>query len=197
MRLVTYIAPSLAALALVCAAGSINPAAAQSASPAPAAPMAAPAAPVAAPAASAPEGGPPESQKEIDLTAARAERKAIVNDNMKLSADEAKEFWPIYDKYEAAMDKIEDRHIAEIKDFAKNYDSLTDADAKRKLDQVMAIAQARLNVQKAYIPKFRAAVSQVKATRFFQIDNKLRAMVQCEIAQMVPLAKESGGGQGM
>ena len=61
----------------------------------------------------------------------------------------------------------------------------------------MAIAQARLNVQKAYIPKFREAVSQVKTTRFFQIDNKLRAMVQCEIAQMVPLAKENAGGRGM
>ena len=195
MRLVTYVAPSLVALALVCAAGSINRAAAQS--PAPEQSMAAPAPSAAAPEASAPEGGTPESQKQIDLNAARAERKAIVNDNMKLSSDEAKAFWPIYDKYEGAMDKIEDRHIAEIKDFAKNYDTLTNADAKRKLDQVMAIAQARLNVQKAYIPKFRAVISEVKTTRFFQIDNKLRAMVQCEIAQMVPLAKESGGGQGM
>src|SRR5271168_3023968 len=120
MRLATYIAPPLAALALICAAGSINPAAAQS--PAPEASMAAPAPSAAAPAAPAPVTAPPESQKQIDLNAARAERKAIVNDNMKLSADEAKAFWPIYDKYEAAMDKIEDRHIAEIKDFAKNYD---------------------------------------------------------------------------
>ena len=94
------------------------------------------------------------------------------------------------------MDKIEDRHIAEIKDFAKNYDSLTDTDAKRKLDEVMAIAQARLNTQKAYIPKFREAVSKVKTTRFFQIDNKLRAMVQCQIAQMVPLAKEAAAAKG-
>jgi hypothetical protein len=197
MRLITYIAPPLAALALVCAAGSINPSAAQSASPAPGPSMAAPVPSAAAPEASGSEAGSPESQKQIDLTAARAERKAIVNDNMKLSADEAKAFWPVYDKYESAMDKIEDRHIKEIKDFAKNYDTLTDADAKHKLDEVMAIAQARLNVQKAYIPKFRAVVSQVQTTRFFQIDNKLRAMVQCQIAQMVPLAKEGGGGQGM
>jgi hypothetical protein len=190
MRLGKLIAPLVAALALVCAVGAMRPCAAQS-------PPAAPAPPAAAPAPQAPAAAPaPQTEKQIDLAAARAERKAIVSDNMKFTADEAKAFWPIYDAYEAAMDKIEDRHIREIKDFAKNYDSLTDADAKHKLDEVMLIAQARLNVQRAYIPKFRAAVSEVDVTRFFQIDNKLRAMVQCEIAQMVPLAKESGG-QGM
>jgi hypothetical protein len=187
MRLVAYFAP-LAAIVVLLMVGSIEPAAGQASPVAPAPSEAAPPSP-------ATTGS--QSSKQIDLTAARAERKAIVNDNMKLTADEAKAFWPVYDKYEAAMDRIEDRHIAEIKDFAKHYDTLTDADAKRKLDEVMAIAQARLNVQKAYIPKFRAAISQVQTTRFFQIDNKLRAMVQCEIAQMVPLARENGGGQGM
>jgi hypothetical protein len=186
MRFGKLIAPPVAAFALLCASGVMYPCAAQS-------PDAAPEASAAAPAAEA----APQSGKQIDLAAARAERRAIVNDNMKLSAKEAKAFWPVYERYEAAMDKIQDRHIAEIKDFAKHYDNLTNADAKHKLDEVIAIAQARINVQKAYIPKFRAAVSQVKTTRFFQIDNKLRAMVQCQIAQMVPLAKESGGGSGM
>ncbi|HTT74352.1 MAG TPA: hypothetical protein VMF50_00030 [Candidatus Binataceae bacterium] len=190
MRPGKIIASPVVALALVCAVGAMRPCAAQSPAPAPEASAAAPA-PEASTAAA------PQSGKQIDLAAARAERKAIVNDNMKLTPDEAKAFWPLYEKYEAAMDKVEERHIREIKDFAKNYDSLTDADAKRKLDEVMAIAQARLNVQKAYIPKFRAVVSQVEATRFFQIDNKLRAMVQCQIAQMVPLAKPAGGGEGM
>jgi hypothetical protein len=188
MRLGKLIAPPVAALALICAVAAIRPCAAQSPAAAPAPSVAAP-----APEASSAAAPAPQSEKQIDLAAARAERKAIVSDNMKFSADEAKAFWPIYDAYEAAMDKIEDRHIREIKDFAKHYDSLTDADAKHKLDEVMLIAQSRLNVQKAYIPKFRAAVSQVDVTRFFQIDNKLRAMVQCEIAQMVPLAKDSDG----
>jgi hypothetical protein len=30
-------------------------------------------------------------------------------------------------------------------------------------------------------------------TRFFQIDSKLRALVQCQIAQIVPLAQPAGG----
>jgi hypothetical protein len=35
-------------------------------------------------------------------------------------------------------------------------------------------------------------VSQVKVTRFYQIDNKIQALIQCDIAQLVPLAAAPG-----
>jgi hypothetical protein len=136
-------------------------------------------------------GGGAPSQKQLDTAAARAARKAVVGQNMNLTDSESKAFWPLYDEYEGKMDRIEDRHIREIKDFAKSYQTLTNADAHKKLDEVMAIAQARLNVQAAYIPKFRAVLPDLKVTRFFQIDNKLRALVQCQIAQIVPLAGDA------
>ena len=136
-------------------------------------------------------GGP--SQKQLDIAAARAERKAVVGQNMDLTDTESKAFWPLYDEYEGKMDRIEDRHIREIKEFASHYQTLTNDDARKKLDEVMAINESRLHVQRDYIPKFRAALPDIKVTRFFQIDSKLRALVQCQIAQIVPLAQPAGG----
>lgn len=127
------------------------------------------------------------TQKQLDIAAARAQRKATVGANMNLTPDEAAKFWPIYEQYEARMDKIEDRHVKELKDFAAKYQNYTDADAKKKLDEVMAIQQARLDVQKEFIPQFLSAISQIKVTRFYQIDNKIQALIQCDIAQLVPL----------
>jgi Spy/CpxP family protein refolding chaperone len=132
------------------------------------------------------------SQKQLDIAAARAQRKATVGSNMNLTADEASKFWPVYDAYEKSMDSIEDRHVRELKEFAASYNNFTDADAKRKLDEVMAIQQARLDVQKEFVPQFRAVISQVKVTRFYQIDNKIQALIQCDIAQLVPLAQTKG-----
>ena len=60
----------------------------------------------------------------------------------------------------------------------------------------VAIQEAILDTQKEYIPKFRAVVSEIKTTRFFQIDNKLRALVQCDLAQSIPLAQGKGDLQG-
>jgi hypothetical protein len=152
-----------AALAVTCSFAAVPPAAAQSNAP---------------------------SQRQLDIAAARADRKAIIGTNMHLTDKEGKAFWPLYDEYEAKMDKIDDRHAAEIKAYAKAYQSLTDADATSKLDEVIAIGQARLDIQKEYVPKFRDAVGSVNTTRFFQIDNKLRALIQCDIAQIVPLARK-------
>jgi len=132
------------------------------------------------------------SQKQLDIAAARAQRKATVGANMNLTSDEASKFWPVYDAYEKSMDRIEDRHVKELKDFAAKYNNLSDADAQKKLDEVIAIQQARLDVQKEYIPQFRAVIPQVKVTRFYQIDNKIQALIQCDIAQLVPLAQSPG-----
>jgi hypothetical protein len=132
------------------------------------------------------------SQKQLDFAALKANRKALIGQAMALTPQEAQGFWPLYDQYESKMDALEMRHADEVRAFAKAFQNLTDADAKAKLDEVIAITQARLDTQKEFIPKFRDVISQIKTTRFFQIDNKLHAMVQCDIAQMVPLAGDSG-----
>jgi hypothetical protein len=154
-----------AALTIVCTLGLAHPAAAQSSS----------------------SSG--KTQRQLDIAAARADRKAIVGANMNLTEAQAKQFWPLYEAYEARMDKLDDRHAAEVKAYAEHYQTLTDADAAKKLDEVIAIRQARLDVQKEFVPKFRVAIGPINTTRFYQIDNKLSAMIQCDIAQVVPLAR--------
>ncbi|HJU09400.1 MAG TPA: hypothetical protein VJ728_00920, partial [Candidatus Binataceae bacterium] len=119
------------------------------------------------------------SQERLDIAAARAQRKAVVGENMNLTNAQAKVFWPLYDAYEKRMDTIEDRHIREIKTYVASYKTLTDQNANAKLDEVLAIQRARLQTQEEYVPKFRAVLPGVVVTRFFQIDNKMRAMVQC------------------
>jgi hypothetical protein len=183
MNLAQYLISSAASAIIVCGFACGAPAFAQDQSAPPAATP---------PAATAPEAAADtSSQKQLNVAAARAERKAVVGQNMALTDDESRKFWPLYDEYEGKMDRIEDRHVIEIKEFARHFQNLTNADARKKLNEVMAISQSRLNVQSTYIPKFRAILSDVKVTRFFQIDNKLRALVQCQIAQIVPLAQPS------
>jgi len=143
--------------------------------------------------AAAQEGAP--TQKQLDIAALRAQRKAVVGQNMKLTPEQAKVFWPLYEKYEDAMDQVDKRHAREIKEYAKNYQNLTDAQANQKLDEVMAVAQQRVDVQKRFIPKFRAVLPGITVTRFFQVDNKLHALVQCQIAQLVPLASKPDANQ--
>jgi len=133
-----------------------------------------------------------KTQMKLDLEAARANKKALVSQNMNLTDAQAKAFWPLYDAYEAKTEKLEDRHAAEVNSFIKSFQNMTDAQANKKLDEVIEIRQARLNIQKEFIPQFRAVISGVQTTRFFQIDNKLQALTQCALAQALPLAQAKG-----
>jgi hypothetical protein len=140
---------------------------------------------------------PAKSQKELNLAAMRADRKALIGENMTLTKEQEEVFWPLFDEYETKMDRIEDRHAKEVRDYVASYRTLTDSDARKKLDEVMAIREATLEVQKIYVPKFRAVLPDIVVTRFFQIDSKLRALVQCDLAQLVPLAQPgAAGGEG-
>ena len=116
MNLAKFLTASSAIAIIVCSVGCAAPAFAQDQS--------APAAPVA----------PAASQKQLDIAAARAERKAVVGQNMALTDDESKAFWPLYDEYEGKMDRIEDRHVREIKEFASHFQNLTNPDARKKLN---------------------------------------------------------------
>ena len=61
----------------------------------------------------------------------RAQRKQITAANMPLTPDEATKFWPIYDQYRAEAAKNGDERWQLIKDYATNYQTMTDAQAQQ------------------------------------------------------------------
>ena len=59
----------------------------------------------------------------------RSQKSAIMDTVMQLDPDQAAKFWPIYRDYDAELKKLNDLRIANIKEYAKSYNNLTDAKA--------------------------------------------------------------------
>jgi len=57
------------------------------------------------------------------------------------------------------------------------------------LDEYLAIESERLALRKAYLPKFRQALPDKKVVRFYQLENKIQAAVNYELAANIPLVK--------
>jgi hypothetical protein len=53
----------------------------------------------------------------------------------------------------------------------------------------MNIETLTLKLRKAYLPKFREVLPEVKVTRYYQIENKIQAALYYEFAAGIPLAK--------
>jgi hypothetical protein len=123
----------------------------------------------------------------------KAERVAVITEEMHFTAEENEAFWPLYEEYHRDMLVVQDRHVQLVADFVgKYYDyKLTDADAKQILSDYFVIKEDLRNVQKRYVSKFDKIMSSIKVMRFYQLENKISAEIDAALAVMIPLADPS------
>ena len=119
----------------------------------------------------------------------QADKKLLIAENMQLTEAEAKAFWPVYESYQKDMGKIVERTKKLIEDYAKNYETMTDATAKKLVNEMLVIENERLKLRRAYLPKFRKVLSEKKVARYYQLENKIHAVVMYELAKIIPLMK--------
>ncbi|MEE8261356.1 MAG: hypothetical protein V3R83_02655 [Gammaproteobacteria bacterium] len=135
----------------------------------------------------------PTQDQQMEMTRADIinQRKQIVAANMEITADQAQVFWPLYQQYTSAMQKVNDRELALIQGYANAYNAntLTNAQAKSMFGEWMSIEEAALQLKKKFAPKFEEILPSKKVVRFFQIDNKLDAMINFELARVIPLVR--------
>jgi len=117
----------------------------------------------------------------------RAEKKKILAANLPLTESEATQFWPVYDQYAKEMSKHYDDFYSVIKDYAANQKTLTDDQAmsmiKRWSDIQVDVARTRQN----YVPIVQKVLPGKKAALFFQIDRRLYAVIDLQVASEIPL----------
>lgn len=117
----------------------------------------------------------------------RAMRKELMAQNMNLSADEATKFWPVFDQYRKDAIKPNDQRWALIKDYARNYDTMTPAQAQDYMKRATAVDQELLALRLKYVPVFEKAVSPQKAALWYQIDRHIDLMINLKLSSVIPM----------
>ena len=121
--------------------------------------------------------------------ATAAERKIMVMKEMNLTAEEAEKFWPLYEEYRNEMSIVADIRARIITDYAANYSNMTNELAEELLDDYVDFMDQQQGLTKRYIKKFRAILPDRKVARYFQLEHKLDAAVDFELAARIPLVE--------
>jgi Spy/CpxP family protein refolding chaperone len=129
------------------------------------------------------------SDKDIEMLRAnlRAQRKEITAQNMNLTADEATKFWPIFDQYRKEAIKFNDDRWALIKDYAANYNTMTDAQAQDYMKRSTAVDQQLLALRTKYVPQFEKVISAKKTALWYQIDRRIDLLINLQLSSLVPM----------
>ena len=119
------------------------------------------------------------------------QKDAVIAADMKLTEQESKAFWPLYREYQGALQKLQDRYIKLLAEYAREREeeAFTDQKARALLDEYMDIDREHLWRKRAYLEKFNKILPAKKVMRYFQLENKIAAMINYQMTQGIPLAK--------
>lgn len=142
---------------------------------------------------SAPLFGAEEAAKtdmNILRDAIRANKKALISSNLTLTDEEAAHFWPVYDRYQAELTAVNDRVLAILEDFAANLANLSNEKAKELADRYLAAEEDRAKVRRASLAEVAKVLPGRKVARFYQIENKMDAVLRYDLAAEIPVVME-------
>jgi hypothetical protein len=128
-------------------------------------------------------------QEYIDLlrTDVRQQKAQIMGSVMELDADQAAKFWPIYSEYDAELTKLNNLRVANIKDYATNYDQMTDAKADELVQKALDYRKQRSELLAKYYGRVKTSLGSIEAARFLQIEEQLLMIIDLQIASSLPI----------
>ena len=131
----------------------------------------------------------PADTMEIFREKARADKKLVVASVLELTDNEAKVFWPVYNAYQSDMVAHYDRLIKLIGTYAKAYSAMTDETATKLVTEYLALERNHAALLSSYLPRFQKVLPARKVARLYQVENKIRALVNYDLASEIPFLK--------
>jgi hypothetical protein len=119
----------------------------------------------------------------------RDQKKQVIAANLPLTGDEAAKFWPVYGSYTEQTIKINDRRYALFKEYAANYNTMTDAQASSYIRRWNQVDGDFTNLRLEWIPKFEQLLGERKTAAFFQLDRRCGLMIELQLSSLLPLVQ--------
>jgi hypothetical protein len=124
---------------------------------------------------------------EAERAQIQADRKAIISHLMEMTEGESSAFWPVYNEYREAVRKSDDKLVQLATSYFKGADSMTSKQSQDALAQMLGAKAEKLSIRKSYVSKFGKVLPIGKVMRFYQIENKMDAVIDYELAASIPL----------
>ena len=128
-------------------------------------------------------------QDQLLISQIQTDKRAVVLKSMNLSDAQVASFTPIYDQYQAEMKKLLQRNSDLVNKYAATYETMSDADAKKLLEEAFKLRIDRTETLRKYARKMEKVLPATKVLRFVQIENKLTTLLDWQAAQLIPLVK--------
>lgn len=128
-----------------------------------------------------------EPSTELSRAVIQAERKDIVEAVVQPSPQQSEAFWQTYWEYRGQMSTLGDERVKMIEVFSEVEGSLTDQQAEEMIERALDLEKKAAEIKAKYSKKMRDILVPKQVVRWMQIENKMDAVINYEIAKAIPL----------
>jgi len=114
-------------------------------------------------------------------------KQQLIQDHMKFTEAESAKFWKIYDEYEVSRKEIGKKRVANVMEYADNYQNLSSEKATQIVKASISNINAFTKLQEKTFKKLSKELSPVRAAQFYQIESFLESIVRVKMADEIPL----------
>jgi hypothetical protein len=112
-----------------------------------------------------------------------AQKIAFITQEVNLTPDEAKLFWPVYNEYEAKRQEMRKAFKNSDNLHKDEIDKLTEKEASQILDNQLVEAQKFVDLRKEYHTKFKSVLPSVKVLKLYDAEREFQKMLIDKIRQ--------------
>jgi len=119
-----------------------------------------------------PPDGPGPTPQQLEKI--KTMKIGFLTDKLNLSSEEAKTFWPVYNKYQDELEVLRRNHRDNIQSAKKNFDEMTDKEIEKTVDGELAFRQNELDIMKKYNPEFKKILSMKKVAKLYRAEEDFK-----------------------
>jgi Spy/CpxP family protein refolding chaperone len=128
-----------------------------------------------------------DAVQQLQRANLRTQKREIINKSLSLTAEQSKKFWPIYDKNEAELTRINDRRLALINDYVSYKSGIPSEKAAELINSIMQIQQDRHELKRRYVKEMGTVLTGKQALRLLLLENQIDLQIEAQIAAQIPL----------
>ncbi|MBP1668845.1 MAG: hypothetical protein H6Q21_1211 [Bacteroidetes bacterium] len=128
------------------------------------------------------------NKEEIDLMQSvyGMEKKAMVEEFVKVDPAQKAAFWQLYDEYETARKDLGKRRIELLEQYADSYDRLTNETADAWTKEVLDLSKKTDALLVSYYNKIKKVTNPIVALQFYQIEGYILSGIRLKILGEIP-----------
>lgn len=119
-----------------------------------------------------PPGGPPPGGPKREKV--EAMKVGFITQKLNLTTEEAQKFWPVYNRFSDEMEKNRKSFKMKAMEDAGNVSNMTDAEAEKALNEMIAFRTAEVEILKKYTIEFKKVLPPQKVVKLFVAEQEFK-----------------------